>query len=223
MKFPNLSRVGQLRKHLKSTLNELGVQAKLDTHRTHGELLVYFQNSDGTVFAPVWISVPDMTTDGWEGCELLKGRWSKYEVGHNGWTFYRDLHYISEETLGADSLIALEKIRAALLSAGPVLTGKHPTTTSNQHFMEAAQQLDDRLILYDDVVIECRRENGVESFNFEDPCGRTWRISFEEGKAIIQLDGEEFSTLPWDQSAAIATLVSDEVYDAVVTRDAGLD
>jgi hypothetical protein len=215
--------MGQLRRQLGPSFKKLGVRPKFETDETCGGQILRFERPDGRMFSPVWISIPNPESESWEGCTLSVDQWKKYDAGHNGWAFYRPPEWTTDEPLEADLDATFRRIRWALDKAGTILKGEgHLKKTDNEFLAYTFVVLDEELCSNDEIYIKCKREKGIESLNFVDQCDRSWKITFQEGKATIQLEGEELAVVPWDDPYEISVLIRMNLFDATVTRDAGI-
>ncbi len=222
MLIPNSSRLAQIKVRLGSTLKSLGLRPQL-VPTEGGQGYLRFVSEDGSGSSPVNILVPDSRAGGWANCRLLCSQFTEYDVGDNGWKFFWDRGWTSDEALAAEEEEALAQIGKALEDAGVILKDGHPLKTTNEELFRAFEELEARLCLYEDgeIPIECRRENGIESLNLTDPCGQVWMIAFEEGKAIIQADGEDVEILPSKEAYKISRAVSRRIDEAVLDRQVG--
>jgi hypothetical protein len=206
MKFDKLERLAEINDRLSDVLATLGLKARL--HREDGELVVRFENGDGTLYSPVWLEFPRGRNpmSSWKRVELQVGDVRPIPIGDNGWVYNNDSGYIDGASYDGDIDEFFGLIEEALHDRGVLRSWPEDAKqTIDENFARSFEKL--RNEIGHDATIACLRENEVESYNFADAAGRAVRIAFEGKDAVLYVDGTRESAVPVDAVDAMSRLI----------------
>ncbi|MBY3417056.1 hypothetical protein HFN87_27745 [Rhizobium laguerreae] len=207
MKFPLLARMHEIKRRLAPVMGDLGVRPKLTSDEDFG-LRVAFYNKAGDIACPVAILISEPTTAGWETCTLVRAHYSRYTVGHNGWTHFHDEGCLSEVDLHADSEKALETVERQMREAGVILMGGgHSRNTLNWDMVRVFDEFEEQTGGHA-IPITCERREDIENLNFIDGNGCHWKVEFSEFDAVVFADDKELGRLPSGDAAQVVAFVA---------------
>ena len=206
-----LRQMSAMTEDLKPISERFGLQLRL-VPDDYG-FTVHFENDARGLYCPVTLRVSwleaERGTSLWRNATLMQDWVEEQTIGHNGWKAYVVVHSDNVEDFdGREDAIPTISEYIELLELVPMPSRELPEVSFDDYFANAFGALEDATDGIDGVLIECGRENGVESYSFSDGTGRRFQVEFKKSEAILSVDGERQAQARADKPGEIGAMVS---------------